>query len=145
MFLCKSSWCISIHCFFPSRPLSASVSIVTGYAFIHFLAGIATYSSSSRTTKECPLCVEAWSGREVDQRHSRPQWDSVCCRREGVKRVNKKIQPLVRAALRHYACHYGTKGCVCSARLLSLLNRASENCICFSVEFHEENHRQGNL
>ena len=145
MFLCKSSWCISVHCFFPSRLLSASVSIVTGYAFIHFVVGIATYSSSSQTAKECPSCIEVWSGEEVDQRHSRPQGDFVCCGRVEVERINKTIQPPVRATLCHYTCHCGTKGCVYSARLLSLLSRASENCVRFSVELYEENHRRGNL
>ena len=145
MFSCKSSWCINMHCFFPLCPLSASISIVTGYVFIHFVAGIASYSSSSRTAKERPSCVEVWSGGEVDQRHSRPQRGSVCCGRVEVKRVNKIIQPPVQATLCHYTCHCGTKGCVYSARLLSLLSRASENCVRFSVELHEENHRRGNL
>ena len=145
MFLCKSSWCISVHCFFPSRSLSASVFIVTGYAFIHLVAGIASYSSSSRTAKECPSCVEVWSGGEVDQRHSRPQRGSVCCGRVEVKRINKTVQPLVRATLCHYTYHCGTKGSVCSTRLLNLLSRASKNCVRFNVELHEENHCRGNL
>ena len=126
MFLCKISWCISIHCYFPTHPLSASASIVTRYTFIHFVAGIATYSSSSQTAKECPSCIEVWSGGEVDQRHSRPQWDFVCCGRVEVERVNKTIQPLVRATLCHYTCHCGTKGYVYLARLLSLLSRAND-------------------
>ena len=62
----------------------------------------------------------------MDQRHSRPQWGSVCCGRVEVERINKKIQPPIRATLCHYTFQCGTKGCECLARLLSLLSRALE-------------------